>query len=651
MIANCCRRSSFSKLFAAGLLLTLACPTVSVGQSPRTFPMPEGGQTALLGPIDVVASPDGETLYVAGADAKQISVVDVDGGKVSQSIAMPAEPTGLVLSPDGATLYVTCATHEGTVALVDVKSGNIDRSIAVGHWPIGPVISPNGRTLYVCNRFDNNVAVVDLATGSVTFVPTTREPYAAAVTPDGASVFVINHLPLDRADAYDVAAVVTVIDTATNKTETIRLFNGSTCVRGICVSPDGRHVYITHLLSRYQMPTTQLERGWMNTNALTIIDAKQKKRINTVLLDDIDLGAANPWGVACSADAKTICVTHAGTHEMSIVDAEALLEKMLSLPEEEDPNANKRGIYSSRKVADVPNDLAFLHGLRRRVLLTTSQRHQKPTVNGPRGLTVVESRAFVTGYFTDNLAVVDLEPKPSGQEPSDLVTTIPLGPAPDIDVQRRGEMLFNDATLCHQHWQSCDSCHPDARADALNWDLLNDGMGNPKNVRSMLLVHKSPPSMSLGVLSDASAAVRSELTHLLFANPTEEDAMAINKYLESLEPVPSPYLIDGKLSPAAQRGKKLFFDAKVNCAKCHSEPLFTDILMHDVGSRGQYDRRDAFDTPTLIECWRTAPYMHDGQYTTLRDLFAEGRHGLREGDVGKISEQQTSDLVEYVLSL
>jgi YVTN family beta-propeller protein len=657
MIANYCHRSSFWKLFAAGLLLlTLVGPTASVGQSPRTSPVPETGQTALLGPIDVVASPNGKTLYVAGADAKQISVVDADGGKVSQSIAMPAEPTGLVLSPDGATLYVTCAASEGTVAVVDVKSGKVDRSISVGYWPIGPAISPNGKTLYVCNRFDNNVAVVGLATGRITLAPTTREPYAAAVTPNGKSVFVINHLPLDRADTYDVAAVVTVIDTATNKTKTIRMLNGSTCMRGICVSPDGRHVYATHLLSRYQMPTTQVERGWMNTNALSIIDARRKKLINTVLLDDVDLGAANPWGVACTADGKTICVTHAGTHEMSIIDGAALTDKLINMPatKEEARAASRDGdreVYSSLTAADVPNDLRFLHGLRRQVLLTTGKPRQKPTVNGLRGLVVVESRAFVAGYFTDNLAVVDLEPKPGDLEPSDLVSTITLGPAPELSVHRRGEMLFNDATLCHQHWQSCDSCHPDARVDALNWDLMNDGMGNPKNVRSMLLAHKSPPSMSLGGLSDAPAAVRSELAHLLFAIPTEEDAMAIDKYLESLEPVPSPYLVDGKLSTAAQRGKKLFFDAKVDCAKCHPEPLFTDMLMHDVGSRGQYDRRDTFDTPTLIECWRTAPYLHDGQYTTLKDLFAEGKHGLRGGDVGKLSEQQIRDLVEYVLSL
>ncbi|MFC1597235.1 cell surface protein, partial [Planctomycetota bacterium] len=396
----------------------------------------------------------------------------------------------------------------------------------------------------------------------------------------------------------------------------------------------------------YQMPTTQVERGWMNTNALSIIDVHQNKLINTVLLDDIDLGAANPWGVALTADGRSICVTQAGTHQLSVIDAEGLVEKLLALPEERDPDDRVQ-----TTIADVPNDLTFLHGLRRQIRLTTGKPRQEPTVNGPRGLAVVESKAYVAGYFTDNLAVVDLEPKPGDPEPSNLVSTIALGPTPEMSLERRGEMLFNDATLCFQHWQSCDSCHPDARVDALNWDLMNDGMGNPKNTRSMLLAHKTPPSMSLGVLSDAEAAVRSDMTHLLFSAPMREDAAAIDEYLKSLQPVPSPYLVDGKLSPAALRGKKLFFDAKVNCAKCHPEPLFTDMLMHDVGSRGQYDRRDTFDTPTLIECWRTAPYLHDGKYTTIRELLAKGRHGQQADDVEGLTDRQINDLAEYVLSL
>ena len=639
MVATTRHRSCLSTRYAAGLLLlpTLAGLTDAVEPAQSAAAPPEARQAASLGPIDVAVSADGKNLYVVNADAKQIAVVDADGGKVSRSIAMPAEPTGLVLSPDGATLYVTCAAPEGTVAVVDVESGKVDRSIPVGHWPIGPAISPDGKTLYVPNRFDNNVAVVDLEAGKITLVPTTREPYAAAVTPNGKSVFVINHLPIDRADSYEVASVVTAIDTATNRTQTIRLPNGTSGMRGICIAADGKYVYVTHVLSRYQMPTTQVERGWMNTNALSIIDARKGKLINTVLLDDIDRGAASPWGVAATPDGKTICVAHAGTHELSIIDAEALIEKLLALPEKKDPNGPH-----AQTTDDVPNDLAFLAGLRRRVPLSGDGLK----VNGPRGIAVVGSKAFVASYFTDNLAVVDLEP-----EQETVVDTIALGPVPRMSVQRRGEMLFNDATLCFQHWQSCATCHPDARADALNWDLFNDGLGNPKNAGSMVLAHKTPPSMASGVVSTAEAAVRRQLMHQLFGNHPDKDAAAIDAYLKSLTPVPSPHLVDGRLSPAAQRGKKLFFDAKINCAKCHPEPLFTDMLTHDVGSRGQYDRRDTFDTPTLIESWRTAPYMHDGQYLTVKELLTKGKHGNNGEHIVTLTEEQINDLAEYVLSL
>jgi cytochrome c peroxidase len=73
--------------------------------------------------------------------------------------------------------------------------------------------------------------------------------------------------------------------------------------------------------------------------------------------------------------------------------------------------------------------------------------------------------------------------------------------------------------------------------------------------------------------------------------------------------------------------------------------------MHDVGSRGKYDRRDDYDTPTLVECWRTAPYMHDGSWVTVKDLIAKGKHGKFGGDVEGMTEQEVDDLVEFVLSL
>ena len=593
------------------------------------------------GPYDIVASKSGDMLYVVEKDANVVGLLDPLGQRVTGTIAVPATPTGICISPDGASLYVTCAAPEGTVCVIDAESREISARIRVGHSPQGPCVSPDGTKLYVCNRFDDNVSVVDLkARKEVARVACDRQPYDAAVTPDGRTVFVTNHLPNDPSDLYEVAAEVTCIDTATNATTSIRLVNGTTRPAGICVSPDGKFVYAVATLARYQMPTTQLERGWMNTNALIILDAREKKYFNTVLLDDIDLGAANPHGVATSSDGSQLFVTHAGTHELSVIDAPALIKKLLALPTDREAlraagsssGTKRRG--SSLTAKDVPNDLAFLRRLRQRIALTG---------NGPRGLAVLGDNVYAAMYYTDTVDCVDLIALPQPK-----VTEIAVGPTPALKAERQGDLYFHDATLCHEHWQSCATCHPDGRCDALNWDLMNDGLGNPKNGKSLLLAHHTPPAMTSGILDDAETAVRSCTQHLLFAVPSDEEAEAIDAYLKSLKPVPSPHLVNGQLSESAKRGRALFEGDEVGCAICHPARLYSDLSMHDVGTRGQYDRRDTFDTPTLVEAWRTAPYLHDGHYVTLEELLKEGDHGKA---ADKLGDEQMQDLIEYVLSL
>ena len=512
-----------------------------------------------LGPVAVVASRDGGTLFIAGADGRQVTVVRAADRKIVGSIEMPSPPTSMAISGDGRRLYVACATSESTVCVVDTESSKLVGSLPAGHTATGLALTPDGKQLYVCNRFNNDVSVIDLQSAkTIARVPVSREPVGAVATSDGRSVFVVNQLPLDRADSGEAAAVVTVIDTggagvsrarATEMTasqsmrpvaatRTIRLPNGSSSVRSACLSPDGKQLYVTHVLSRYQTPTTQVERGWMNTNALSIIDVEGKKLLTTVLLDDVDLGAANPWGVAMTADGRRICVAHAGTQELSIIDAAGLLDRLMKLANSNKSGANgavSRGVAGSATVADVPNDLSFLVGLRRRVRLQGL---------GPRGLVIVGSTAYVAEYFSDTLATVDLATGVVGQ--------IALGPKPQLPIVRRGQMLFQNADLCFQHWQSCETCHPDARADGLNWDLLNDGIGNPKNTRSMLLTQRGGPAMALGVRETSQAAVRAGIAHIQFAVRPEEEAKAIDEYLKSLRPIPSPYLVGGQLSPVAQ---------------------------------------------------------------------------------------------------
>ena len=583
-----------------------------------------------LSPSALVADAEGKTLYVVEETARQVAIFDVASKKVTKTIPVSLDPTGAALSPDGKTLYITGGVAEGAVAVVDVQTGTVTTRLTVGHTPMSPVVSPDGKTLYVCNRFNGDVSVVDLASGRQTGrIKVKREPVAAALTPDGKRLFVANHLPIGAADGDYIAAEVSVIDTATGKVEaTLKLPNGSTALRGVCVSPDGKNAYVTHILARYHMPTTQLERGWMNTNALTVIDTAEPATINTVLLDNVDLGAANPWGVTCSADGKWVCVTQAGTHEVSVIDRAALHEKLAKVA------AGEKVSVVSRTPDDVPNDLSFLVGMRRRLKLAG---------NGPHGVVVVGAQVFAAEYFTDSLGVVDTTPDARHRP-----TSLPLGPKVPLTIVRKGEMFFNDATLCFQHWQSCGSCHPDGRADGLNWDLLNDGMGNPKQTKSLLLSHKTPPVMMTGIRADAETAVRAGIKFILFAVRPEEDAVALDEYCKSMEPVPSPYLVDGKLSKAAKRGWKVY--KKAGCASCHPRRLYTDFKKYDVGTAKGLDEGKHFDTPTVIENWRTGPLLYDGRAASMEEVITTHNYNDAHGKTSGLTPEAVADLVEFVLS-
>jgi YVTN family beta-propeller protein len=595
-------------------------------------------QSVPLSPISLAAAADGRAIYVACATANQVLYFDTAGQKVSASIPMPASPSGLVLSPDNAWLFVTCAAPESKVCIVNVIKRRVVETISVGHTAMAPVLSPDGKMLYVCNRFNNDVSVIDLTTKrEVGRIAVQREPVAADITKDGKFLLVANHLHNGRADADYVAAVVSAVDLGQRKvTAEFVLPDGSSALQDIRISPDGKYAAVTHVLAQFRVPAVDLHVRWMNANALTVIDLGRKEVLASTLLDDRDKGAANPWGLAWSADDSTLIVAHAGTHEISIIDFPALLKRLLALPAPFDPlNVGGATIEPHPPSAySVP----FFSSPRQRFRLPGGDL-------GPRAVAVVGHTAYVANYYSDTLSAIDLSTT------NGYIESIPLGPKLEMNIVRKGEFHFHDATICFQGWQSCSSCHPgDARADGLNWDLLNDGIGNPKNTKSLLLAHKTPPAMSLGVRDTAETAVRAGIEHILFTKQSDEVAGSIDEYLKSLKPVPNPYLTHGKLSNAARRGEKVFTNA--GCAVCHPPGLFTDLRQYDVGTRSRFDKAtDKFDTPTLVELWRTAPYLHDGSAITVRDVVTTRNAHDEHGETSKLTNQEIDDLCEYVLSL
>ena len=72
--------------------------------------------------------------------------------------------------------------------------------------------------------------------------------------------------------------------------------------------------------------------------------------------------------------------------------------------------------------------------------------------------------------------------------------------------------------------------------------------------------------------------------------------------------------------------------------------------IYDVSTKGHLDHRVEFDTPTLVEAWRTAPYLYDGRAATVTDVLTLFNKSGRHGTTANLTAKQISDLAEYVLS-
>ncbi len=97
----------------------------------------------------------------------------------------------------------------------------------------------------------------------------------------------------------------------------------------------------------------------------------------------------------------------------------------------------------------------------------------------------------------------------------------------------------------------------------------------------------------------------------------------------------------GAISDAAKRGFDIF-RGKALCTTCHTPPLMTDNLFHNIGVpqvgpmqedlgryevTGQASDKGAFKTPSLYNAASFKYFMHDGAFASLREVMAHYNDG------------------------
>lgn len=659
--------------------------------APYSTDLSGGAETEdYVSPTDFLLDKQGERFYIASEGYSELRRRPLSSSESEERLSLDFQPFKLRFFPDETRIAVVGGI-EGRLAIVEIakkaESGELEpvpmrvlSEYRVGRSPadVAIKVADDGtELLYVADRFNGLAVELDASTGSILREwRVGREPFCLDATPDGRRLIVANRLTEMEAHKAFSCAKVFIVDLMTNETRVVELCNADNLLQDMTLTPDGRFALISCVRGNTLHTASGVGGGWLNANGVLCVDIEKGELAEFFVLDNARLAAGGPWGLTCSEDGEHLIVAISGTDELIFLPLKRLVQTVVERPEwvrpgyspvaysdlpEEDSQIPFRirasfGFKGMRQVVSRGKDvyaLAYFDDVICKATLKLNPPYQRFVEGAYEGIPEEPPRALDEEDAETNDGKVFRFTRLESKYPTKGVeierSFARLGPKPRLTTRRRGEIVFHDATACLEMWMSCVTCHPDGRCDGLNWDLLNDGSGNAKSAKSMLLTHETPPSMVSGVRATGEIAVRAGFIHILETGYEEENALAIDEYLSSLEPVPSPRLVDGKLSASARRGKGVF--ERLGCSSCHSGELYTDMRLHRTRTQDVNDNIEKFDTPTLIEAWRTGPYMNNGSCATMRDVFEKAKHGVRDGRYDALTKQEQDDLIEFVLSL
>jgi DNA-binding beta-propeller fold protein YncE len=596
-------------------------------------------------PAGLAVSPDSRRLYIALDELDEVWEADVTTRQVVRKARVAGAPTGLALAPDGGRLFVTCRNADA-LAVLDLRSfTEVDR-VSVGVAPVGVarLETTTGARLVVANSGSDDISV--LAAGLPAGRPAPlrelarlaagREPYAVAPGADGQRALVANRLAaLVRHPDEVPAAELTVVDAAQARVVARERLESAHLSEGVAAVP-GRPWALAPLVRvRNLVPITQVAQGWVMSSGLALVDAREGGVVQ-VPLDEVNDYFADPAGVVVDPAGRRAFVVSGGSDVVSVVDLERLAGWLAKADE------------VTRRDAIDDLQLSAEYVLAR---IPTGRNPRQATLS-PDGRTL-----FVAERLDDAVLLIDT----ASTQP---VGRIALGDGGRHDPVRRGERVFTRAASTFQRQFSCRSCHPDGHVDGLAYDFDADGLGrNLVDNRTLQGIAATRPFKWNGKNPTLAEQCGPRFARVLTrVDPFSERELAdLTAFLESLPPPRTRPKSETRLTPAQERGRALFFAARTSdgrkipralqCQTCHPPPLYSNRLPAPVGTRGDGDSTDSFDTPHLLGIGASAPYLHDGRAATLEEIWTVHNPQDLHGVTSHLTKHELNDLIEFLKTL
>jgi YVTN family beta-propeller protein len=244
-----------------------------------------------LHPVNVLADPKTNMIFVSNQDSDNISVIDVNAHSI-KTIQVGQGPNNVALDHRSNKVYVV-SEQDILHPVMAIDADNIDEisSIQVGRHPTGIAVDSAKHIVYVANYMDHTVSVIDGNTKKVMGEPIQvgKGPTGISFDPKTKMVYVANYMD----------HTVSVIDGNTKKVmgEPIQVGKGPT---GISFDPTTHNLYIANTLN----------------DTVSVIDGNTKK----VMGEPIQVGKG-PTGISFDPKTKMVYVANFQDDSVSVIDS------------------------------------------------------------------------------------------------------------------------------------------------------------------------------------------------------------------------------------------------------------------------------------------------------------------------------------------
>lgn len=587
-------------------------------------------------PFNLAVDQQDKWLYVIAQDTDELLVVDLETELTVTKIKVGKHPHTVILDQAGEKAYVSNEWSDN-VSVIDLGLLEVIDTITTGNGPAGITLDQNESHLYVVNAYGSDVSVIELkAKKEVRRLTAGNNPTGIAKSPDGKEILVTGR----RANiaAYDETLIteLTLVNTQTQRALKKNV-ESAYLMENAAYAPEGDLAVVTLIRPKNQIPSVQVEGGWMMTHGIGVLEREGGNMIQ-FLLDEPNAYYPDPFDIEITPDGKKAFVSSSGVNMISVIS----IDSIRTMLQQTDPRI--RESYA--------NNL----DLSRKFVLKRIK-----TGDNPKGmaLSLDGSKLYVAEQLSDKISVIDTETL-------EKTASIDLGGPVRISVARKGRRLFNNAGHTFQTQYSCYTCHPDNHEDGLVYNMAGKQMGrNLTNTQSLHEIGDTAPFKWNG--KNQTVYKQDGIRFSTVLTRTEQfsydDLDAISAYIMRgiKQPPNLMYNPTGELNASQQRGKLLFERVQDNsgnpipengrCVTCHPPPLYTDLKLADVSTLADTDDPMLFDTPHLTNVYASAPYLHDGRAQTLEEIWTIYGTDDKHGYVNDMSKTDLNDLVNYLKSL